>query len=140
MHTTQTGSLSEDLGKLLLRTTLAILILFHGVAKILGGIAPITGMIAKLGLPPALGYLVFAGEVLAPALLLVGIATRPAALVIAINMTVAVLLVHTSQFFTLTKMGGWTLELQGMYFIAAVSVALLGAGRFSAGGAEGKWN
>jgi putative oxidoreductase len=140
MHNTPIGRVAEDLGKFLLRATLAILILFHGIAKIKTGISPILGMIANVGLPPPLGYLVYIGEVLAPALVLVGVWTRPAALVIAINMTIAVLLVHTSQFFTLAKSGGWALELQGMYFFAALTIALLGAGRFSIGGTAGKWN
>jgi putative oxidoreductase len=140
MAKTQTGSRPEDLGKFLLRATLAVLILFHGISKIQHGIEPIIGMVTKTGLPPAVAALVYIGEVLAPTLVLVGIWTRPAAIVIAINMTVAVLLAHTSQFFTLSKTGGWTLELQGMYFIGALCVALLGAGRFSLGGAQGKWN
>jgi putative oxidoreductase len=96
--------------------------------------------LSSTGLPPALAYFVYSGEVLAPILVLIGLWTRPAAVVIAINMTVAVLLVHTSQFFTLTKTGGWALELQGMYFACALTVALVGAGRFSIGGARGKWN
>jgi putative oxidoreductase len=140
MHNTLIGRAAEDLGKFLLRATLAILILFHGIAKIKTGVSPILGMIADVGLPQPLGYLVYIGEVLAPALVLVGVWTRPAALVIAINMTVAVLLVHTSQFFTLAQSGGWALELQGMYFFTALTIALLGAGRFSIGGAGGKWN
>jgi putative oxidoreductase len=131
---------AADLGKFFLRVTLSLLILFHGVAKIFHGIDWIIGLIDRAGLPPAVAYLVYIGEVAAPILVLLGIWTRPAALVIAINMTVAVLLVHTSQFFTLTKTGGWALELQAFYFISALAVALLGAGRFSLGGESGKWN
>ena len=134
------NTLPADLGKLILRVILAILILFHGISKILHGIDPIIGMIVKTGLPPTVAYLVYFGEVLAPALVLIGLWTRPAAVVIAINMAVAVLLVHTSQFFTLAKSGGWALELQGMYFFCALAVALLGAGRFSIGRDDGKWN
>lgn len=131
---------AADLGKLILRVTLSLLILFHGVSKVFHGIDPIISMIDRVGLPSAVAYLVYIGEVAAPILVLLGIWIRPAALVIAINMTVAVLLVHTSQFFTLAKTGGWALELQAMYFISALAVALLGAGRFSLGGALGKWN
>jgi len=131
---------AADLGKLILRVTLSLLILFHGVSKIFHGIDPIISMIDRAGLPSAVAYLVYIGELAAPILVLLGIWIRPAALVIAINMTVAVLLVHTSQFFTLAKTGGWALELQAMYFISALAVALLGAGRFSLGGASGKWN
>ena len=69
-----------------------------------------------------------------------GLFTRPAALVVAINMVVALLLAHTSQFFTLGQTGGWALELQGMYLAAALAVALLGAGRYSLGGVRGRFN
>lgn len=131
---------TEDIGKLVLRATLAILLLFHGIAKVVGGAGFVTGLLAKAGLPPALGYLVYVGEVLAPLLMLAGIWTRAAALVVAINMLVAVILVHTSQVFEITNTGGWALELQGMYLAAAIVVSLLGAGRFSLGGRAGKWN
>lgn len=130
----------DDLGKLLLRVALAVLLLFHGVSKLVGGIGFVSGALAKMGLPGAIGYLVYVGEVVAPLLILLGVWTRLAALVVAGNMVVAVLLVHTAQFFTLSDTGGWALELQGMYFFAALAVALLGAGRYSVGGRSGSWN
>lgn len=132
--------LSADLGKLVLRLTLGSLMLLHGLAKITTGAANIMGRLADTGLPPSLGYLVYVGEVLAPLLLLVGLWTRPAALVVAVNMVVAVLLVHTGQLADLTRTGGWALELQGFYFATGVAIALLGAGRFSVGGAGGRLN
>lgn len=130
----------DDTGKLVLWVVLALLLLFHGVSKLTGGIDFISGTLAKMGLPPAIGYLVYVGEVIAPLMILVGIWTRPAALVVAVNMIVAVLLVHTSQIFTMSQTGGWALELQGLYFASAIVAALLGAGRYSVGGANGKWN
>lgn len=131
---------TDDAGKLLLRATLAILLLFHGAAKIAGGVGFITGMLAKAGLPAALGYLVYVGEVIAPLMILVGVFTRPAALVVAVNMVVAVLLVHTGELFSRNNTGGWALELQGMFLAGALAVALLGAGRYSLGGAAGRFN
>jgi putative oxidoreductase len=141
MDSTQTlHPTTDDAGKLLLRALLAILILFHGTSKLIGGVGFITGMLAKAGLPSALGYLVYIGEVVAPLLMLFGVFTRAAALVMAVNMIVALLLVHTSQFFTINETGGWALELQGMYLGAALAVALLGAGRYSIGGVAGRFN
>jgi putative oxidoreductase len=141
METTSTTlTTHDDQGKLVLRVVLAILLLFHGFSKLTGGIGFITGMLEKAGLPGVFGYLVYIGEVVAPLMILFGVFTRAAALVVAINMIVAVLLVHTKQFFTLNEQGGWALELQGMYFGAAVAVALLGAGRYSIGGLTGRWN
>jgi len=138
--TTQLNTNNNDAGKLVLRVALAALLLFHGVAKLSGGIGFVADMLAKAGLPAVFGYGVYIGEVVAPLLILVGLFTRPAALIVAINMIVAVLLVHTSQFFTLNETGGWALELQGMFFFAAVAVALLGAGRYSIGGVNGRLN
>jgi putative oxidoreductase len=135
-----TESSREDLGRLVLRISLAVLLLFHGVSKLIGGVGFITGMLANMGLPEAIGYLVYVGEVIAPLLILFGVWTRLAAIIVAGNMIVAVLLVHTKQFFTMSDTGGWALELQGMYFFAAIALALLGAGRYSIGGRAGKWN
>lgn len=130
----------DDRGKLVLRVVLAVLILFHGVSKLIGGVGFISGMLTKAGLPGAFGYLVYIGEVVAPLLILVGVFTRAAALVVVINMVVALLLVHTGQFFTRNDTGGWALELQGMYLGTAVAIALLGAGRYSLGGIRGRFN
>lgn len=140
MQTTSSNASSEDLGKLVLRSVLAILILLHGISKIIGGAGFIVGLVTKFGLPPAFAYLVYVGEVVAPLLVLFGIWTRAGAAIIAINMLAAFLLVHTGQLFEMAKTGGWALELQGMYLAAAIAVALLGAGRYSIGGNSGKWN
>jgi putative oxidoreductase len=130
----------DDRGKLVLRVLLAALILFHGVSKLIGGVGFVTGMLAKAGLPGFLGYGVYIGEVAAPLLILFGIFTRAAALVVVVNMIVALTLVHTSQFFALNETGGWAIELQAMYLGTAVAVALLGAGRYSVGGLRGRFN
>ncbi|MFZ3116982.1 MAG: DoxX family protein [Variovorax sp.] len=131
---------SDDTGKLVLRLALGILILLHGVAKIGAGVSGVGGMLASHGLPSALAYLVYVGEIVAPVLVIVGIYTRPAAWIIAINMVVALWLVHMNDLFTIGKNGGWALELQGMFLFGAIAVALLGAGRLSVGGGSGKYN
>jgi putative oxidoreductase len=136
----RTGSRAEDVAKLLLRIMLGGLILLHGISKIRGGPGFILDIVDKAGLPAPFGYLVYVGEVLAPILVIVGLWTRLAALVIAINMIVAVLLVHLGQVFTLNETGGWALELQGLYLVVAIAVALCGAGRYSIGGNFGRWN
>ena len=59
---------------------------------------------------------------------------------IVFNMGLAIYLAHASQILSLTKTGGWALELQGLFLIGALVVALLGAGRFSLGGANGRLN
>ena len=131
---------SDDTGKLVLRLALGILILLHGIAKITGGVGGIAGMLTSHGLPAALAYLVYIGEIVAPVLLIVGIYTRPAAWITVINMLVAIWLVHLKDLTVIGKSGGWALELQGMFLFAALAVAFLGAGRFSVGGTSGKYN
>ena len=108
----------------LLRTTLALLMLFHGWAKIRHGIGGIEQMIEARGAPGWLAYAVYLGEVVAPLLLLVGLWIVPAALVIAINMLVAFFLVHTKQVLMLQNSGGWSLELQAFFFVTAIVVAM----------------
>ena len=130
----------DDAGRLLLRVVLGVFILLHGIAKLKGGPDFIVGTVVKAGLPALFGYFVYVGEVLAPMLLIVGLWTCAAAAIVAINMLVAVLLVHMNDLFALSKTGGWALELQGMFFFTAVAVVLLGAGRYSIGGTNGKWN
>lgn len=138
--TTHISSDTSDSGKLVLRVVLAAMLLFHGISKLHNGIGFVADMLAKAGLPAVFGYGVYVGEVIAPLFILAGLFTRAAAAVVAINMVVAVLLVHTSQFFTLNETGGWALELQGMYFFTAIALALLGAGRYSLGGISGRFN
>ncbi len=122
---------ADDIGKLLLRIVLSVLIGLHGVGKLLHGVGPIPGMVEGTGLPPALAYGVFLGEVLGPALLLLGWYGRVGAGLITINMIVAISLAHRQMLFTLSDHGGWALELQGMYLVTALALAIMGPGRVS---------
>lgn len=131
---------SQELGKALLRIVLGALILLHGISKLISGPGSVLQAVTQAGLPPALAYLVYIGEVVAPALLILGLWARLAALVVAVNMLTAVGLVHTKQLGMLANTGGWALELQAMFLAAALAVALLGAGRLSVGGIGGRWN
>lgn len=108
----------------LLRVTLALLLLFHGWAKIRYGIGGIERMVGATGLPSWLAYAVYLGEVVAPLFLLVGLWVVPAALVIVINMVVALVLVHSQQFLSLQNSGGWALELQAFFLVTALVVAM----------------
>jgi len=131
---------SQDLGKAVLRIVLGALILCHGISKLIHGPGFVLQMVQQADLPQALAYLVYIGEVVAPVLLVLGIWTRLAGLIVVINMLFALGLVHLHQFGEMSPTGGWALELQGMYLAGALAVALLGAGRLSIGGAAGRWN
>ena len=130
----------EDLGRLVLRLSLGILILFHGIAKLTGGIGFVESMLAAHGFPAFLAWGVYVGEVVAPILLILGIYARLGGWIIAFNMLVAFMLAHSNQLGQFAGSGGWQLELQGMYLFSAIAVALLGAGAFSLGGRGGRWN
>jgi putative oxidoreductase len=125
---------TDDFGKLVLRLMLGGLLLFHGVQKILTGIDPIREMIGAHHLPGYLAYGVYAGEVLAPVLLILGLFARLGGALVAINMIVAILLVHTGMLLGLDGTGGYALELQAFYLFSGLAVALLGAGRYAIGG------
>jgi putative oxidoreductase len=128
----------ESAGKLVLRLAIGGLLLFHGVDKLIGGIDGIVGRIDRLGLPSLLAYGVYVGEVVAPILILVGFATRPAGVVLAFNMVVAILLAHAGDVVRLGKSGQWAVELQMMYLLGGVAIALLGAGRYSVSRGKGR--
>jgi len=126
--------MNDSTGKLILRLTLGGLILFHGVAKLMGGVGGLAGMVTNAGLPAFFAYGVYVGEVVAPLMVLVGWYARIGAALIAINMLFAIGLAHRAELFTLGQSGGWALELQGMFLFTAVAIALLGPGRFSING------
>ena len=130
--TTSTSSPNtDDAGKLLLRVSIGLLVLLHGIFKITHGVGFIGGMLDKAGLPGFLAYCVYIGEVVAPLMMLLGVGARAGAAIVVANMLVALGLVHMGDLFVITKQGGWALELQGLYLFGALAVALLGAGRYS---------
>ncbi len=124
----------EDFGKFLLRLAVGGLMLFHGLHKLFAGIDGISGMLIAKGLPGFIAYGVLVGEVIAPCLIILGILTRPAALVLAFTMIVAWLMVGMSETWALDKTGAWAIESLVYFFIGALAVAFLGAGRFSVAG------
>jgi putative oxidoreductase len=120
---------NDKLGKLLLRLVLGVVVILHGISKLKGGAGGITDMVAAHGLPAQLGYAVYIGEVIAPLMVILGLYARLGGLLIAINMVVALYLVHTHELFSLGKQGGWAIELQAMLLVSAIAVMLLGPGK-----------
>ena len=91
-------------------------------------------------LPAALSYGVYVGELAAPILIILGLFSRVGGALIVINMLVALYLTHMGSLLALNDQGGYALELQMFYLFGGLGVALLGAGRFSVGGADGPLN
>jgi putative oxidoreductase len=130
----------EDAGKLLLRVAVGGLLLFHGVSKLMNGISWMAEVLASNHLPAFIGYGVYVGEVIAPILLLLGIFTRAAALIVAFNMLMAILLVQRPKIFTLNQGGGWTIELEMLLLLGALAIFLLGSGRYALRRGKGRWD
>ena len=123
----------ENAAKLLIRLTVGVFLLLHGIAKI-GNTETINFIVyqlANLGLPGFFAYGVYVGELIAPIMLIVGFQTRMAGLLIAANMMFAIALVHMGDIFTMAEMGGWSLELQGFFLFGSLTIALLGKMRIS---------
>ncbi len=131
---------TDDAGKLILRLSLGIMLLMHGLYKLVNGFEGVTAIVAANNWPYWVAYGVLIGEILAPALILIGILTRVGAAVIAVNMVIAIYLAHAHQLLQVSKTGGWMLELQGMFLFCALAIALLGAGKYSLGGVRGRFN
>ena len=124
---------NDAVGKLILRLTLGVLILFHGVAKVIhtGTLDYIGGNLAGIGLPEMLAYGVYVGEIVAPLMLIVGVFTRWGGMLIVVNMLFAIGLSHMGDLFALTEHGGYRLELQFFYLFCGLAVMFLGSGRYA---------
>ncbi len=121
----------DDLGKLILRLTLGILVLLHGVAKIKSGVGFLMPMVQGIGLPPWVAYGVFLGEVLGPVMIIIGMFSRTGAFLIFANMLFAVVLVHRPELFTMGKQAGYALELQAMYLFSALALVFMSPGQYA---------
>lgn len=120
-----------DLGRFVLRITIAGLMLFHGVAKLQHGVGWIEEMLVGHGLPSFIAYGVYVGEVLMPILVILGLFTRPAALVMFFNLIVATLMVGLPNIMTVTNVGAWGLETESLFALGSLAIALLGSGRYA---------
>lgn len=130
---------NNDLGLLILRITIGFLMLLHGISKFKGGLDFISGMLVEKGLPGFFAYGVIIGEILAPILIIIGFRTRIAALILAFNCLVAVLMAHSQDIFKLSDHGGWELDLLGLYFFTAIALFFTGGGKFAASKSN-KWD
>ncbi len=124
---------NDDIAKFVLRLTVGILMLFHGVAKLtnLDSINFIKSTLENIDFPSLFAYGVYVGEIVAPILIIIGVYTRFGALLIVINMIFAIVLVHSGDLFRLTEHGGWRLELQAFYLFCSVAILFFGSGKMA---------
>jgi putative oxidoreductase len=122
---------NSDIAKLIIRLSLGIMMLFHGVEKIINGISGVKYLTTNAGLPEFLAYGIYVGEVVVPIFIILGLYARVASVVLALNMLMAIFLAHGGSLFELGKHGAPVIELPLFYLILSISVFLLGSGRYS---------
>ncbi len=124
---------SNDTGKLILRLTLSVLIIFHGAHKIIHpqSMTGISSMLTNAGLPTFITYGVYLGEIIAPLAIILGFYTRISAAIIFINMLFVIGLAHMSQIFSVGNYGGYALELQFFYLLTSLTVFFTGSGNYA---------
>jgi putative oxidoreductase len=124
--------LNPDAALLIVRVVLGIIMLYHGWAKVtdLGGtIEGFSGM--GVPIPALTATFAMVAEVGGGLLLLLGVLTDIAGLLVAIDMLGAIIFVHAKNGFAVTDNGfEWPLALLAM----ALGIALAGPGRYAVGG------
>lgn len=120
------GDADANLGLVLLRVFVGAAMMTHGIPKMFGGLDPFTGMVAKLNIPaPAIMALIAAlAESLGALLLVLGLATRPAAALLSITMAVAAFVALSGSPFD-------ERELPLFYLCATLLFLFKGAGKWS---------
>lgn len=121
---------NPDIAKLLLRISVGVLILFHGIHKVIHGIGGVKAMLSSSGLPEFLSYGVYVGELIAPIFIILGLYARVASLVLGFNMLVAIFLAYGFSF-SLAKYGGLSMESPLLFLIMSILIFLLGSGKYS---------
>ncbi len=119
-----------DIAKLLLRISLGVLILFHGVHKLIHGISGVQALLISSGLPSFLAYGVYVGELIAPIFIILGLYARIASGILALNMFVAIYVAYGFSL-TLLKFGGLSWERPLLFLIMSILVILLGSGKYA---------
>ena len=118
-----------DVGILLLRLSLGGLIFLHGFHKLTHGIENQMQLLADKGIPTQFMYFVYISEVLAPALIILGIYTRLSALSIVITL-ITILYVAPFPILGLDEHGALNGELQLLYLLCPAALFFFGSGRF----------
>ncbi|MXS79115.1 DoxX family protein [Nitrosomonas sp. JL21] len=124
---------SDELGKLTLRFTMGILMLVHGVHKVLNpaSIDFIDNQLIKMDLPQAVAYGIYMGEVILAHMIILGIFVRLSGLMVFGNVIFAILLGHINQLFNLYDHGRYPLEVQIFFMLTGLALFFFGSGKFA---------
>jgi len=121
---------NTDLGLLILRITVAVLMLFHGFAK-LGHIDGIKNMLSSNGLPELMAYGVYITEIIAPIFIIIGYRTRLASLAFFLGMLFIIFLAHANDIFSISDKGALQNELIYFYTFGSIALCFAGAGKYA---------
>ncbi len=124
-------TLSPNVGKLMLRLSLGVLMLFHGWHKVQVGIVWIKKLVLKMGLPEFIAYGVYLGEVVAPIFIILGLFTRINSAIYAINMAFVIYAFHLGNIFAINNYGGLKAELPLIFLFGALALMFMGPGKIS---------
>ena len=120
-----------DIGLLIFRLTLGILMFMHGLHKVIYGLEGIKGMLVEAGLPSFLAYGVHLGETIAAILMIVGFRTRLASIMYTGVMVVAFLMAHMDPLFALGKSGAWLHEGIALFLFGGLGLIFTGGGKYA---------
>ncbi len=131
---------NDDISCLVLRVLLAVVFFAHGAQKVLGwfggrGLEATMAYFTKMQhIPAEFAVLAIAAEFLGPICLFVGFLTRVAAFAIAVEMAVAVYLVHLKFGFFVNwsgKQAGEGFEYHILVFAITIALMIKGSGKCS---------
>jgi putative oxidoreductase len=128
-----------DAATLLLRVTLGVMYLAHGLLLkvLIFGVAGTVGFFASVGLPAPVAYATIAGEILGGALLVLGVRSQWVALALTPTLLGAIIWVHGANGWVFSaKGGGW--EYPAFLLVVSAAVALLGDGPYALAPARGR--
>lgn len=122
-----------EFAPLVVRAIVGVIMAAHGLQKLLGGPANFGGVLGQLGVPaPTLmAFVVTFVELVGGILLVVGLLSRLAALLLTINLVVAILLVKVGVGFLSPQSGGVGAELDLALIAGFLAVLFAGPGKIS---------
>jgi putative oxidoreductase len=131
------GSASRSWGLALLRIVVGVVFLMHGGQKFFMGFHNVAGFLSSVGIPlPTLAAIVLTlVEFLGGTALILGVLTRYFAVLLAVDMLVAIITVHAKHGFFA---GNGGMEFPLVLFASAINLVCAGAGALSIDGMRKK--
>lgn len=122
--------LAPKTGKLILRVTLAVIFLSHGLPKLLGGVDGMATFLAQLGVPMAslAAWSVTLLEVAGGMLLLIGYLVPPIAVLLAFHMLLGIVLIHGASGWYVVGPGQGGAEFNVLLIAGLLALVFVGSG------------